>query len=212
MELQVASLEILWEKPMVNLAFSEPSQDEQEQKHFEFLNMAYHSSTIVFRHSSRHELIEATSLKCTHRTISNYLELCSNYVAGSVFFSKKWSSVSQDWPCFEGPASAIRKGEWEVGVRYQKKVGLPSAGPRPFTRTLEKPRRDMLNKRELVKLDVEVARLKARLGQTDGLLGTLLIANPSAAWAHDFQIRNEKRIAQSFRNVLLLHFPNIFSD
>ena len=130
-----------------------------------------------FRHSSRHELIEATSLKCTHRTISNYLELCSNYVAGSVFFSKKWSSVSQDWPCFEGPASAIRKGEWEV-ARNQKKVGLPSAGPRPFTRTLEKPRRDMLNKRELVKLDVEVARLKARFGQTDGLLGTLLIANP----------------------------------
>jgi len=33
------------EKSMVNLAFSEPSQDEQEQKHFEFLNMAYHSST-----------------------------------------------------------------------------------------------------------------------------------------------------------------------
>ena len=29
-----------------------------------------------------------------------------------------------------------------------------------------------------MKLDVEVARLKARLGQTDGLLGTLLIANP----------------------------------
>ena len=36
----------------------------------------------------------------------------------------------------------------------------------------------MKDKRELVKLDVEVARLKARLGQTDGLLGTLLIANP----------------------------------
>ena len=74
-----------------------------------------------FKHSSRHELIEATSLKCTHRTISNYLELCSNYVAGNVFFLKKWSSVSQDWPCFEGPASAIRKGEWEV-ANYQKKT------------------------------------------------------------------------------------------
>jgi hypothetical protein len=44
MELQVASLEFC-EKSMVNLAFSEPSQDEQEQKHFEFLNMAYHSSS-----------------------------------------------------------------------------------------------------------------------------------------------------------------------
>jgi hypothetical protein len=69
----------------------------------------------------------------------------------------------------------------------------------------------MLNKRELVKLDVEVARFKARLGQTDGLLGTLLTANPFAAWAHDFQIRNEKD-PRSFRNVLLLYFPNIFSD
>ena len=164
-----------------------------------------------FRHSSRHELIEATSLKCTHRTISNYLELCSNYVAGNVFFLKKWSSVSQDWPCFEGPASAIRKGEWEV-ARYPKiKLGLPSAGPGPFTRTLEKPQRDMLNKRELVKLNVEVARLKARLGQTDGLLGTLFIANPFAAWAHDFQIRNEKD-PQSFRYDMLLHVPNIFLD
>ena len=67
----------------------------------------------------------------------------------------------------------------------------------------------LLNKRELVKSDVEVARLKARLGQTDGLLGALLVANPFAAWAHDFQIRNEKD-PQSFRNVLLLHFPNIF--
>ena len=62
-----------------------------------------HSFRRSSRHSSRHELIEATSLKCTHRTISNYLELCSNYVAGNVFFLKKWSSVSQDWPCFEGP-------------------------------------------------------------------------------------------------------------
>ena len=76
-----------------------------------------------FKHSSRHELIEATSLKCTHRT-------CSNYVAGNVFFLKKWSSVSQDWPCFEGPASTIRKGEWEV-ASYQKKNRLPSAGPGP---------------------------------------------------------------------------------
>ena len=67
-----------------------------------------------FRHSSRHELIEATSLKCTHRTISNYLELCSNYVAGNVFFSKKWSSVSQDWPCFEGQT---RIGEVGCGSR-----------------------------------------------------------------------------------------------
>ena len=163
-----------------------------------------------FRHSSRHELIEATCLKCTHRTISNYLELCSNYVAGNVFFSKKWSRVSQDWPCFEGPASAIRKGEWEV-ARYQKKTWFAQCRAKAFHRTLEKPRRDMLNKRGLVKLDVEVARLKARLGQTDGLLGTLLIANPFAAWAHNFQIRNEKD-PRSFRNVLLLYFPNIFLD
>ena len=92
----------------------------------------------------------------------------------------------------------------------KKKLGLLSAGPRPFTQTLEKPRWDMLNKRELVKLDVEVARLKARLGQNDGLLGTLFIANPFAAWAHDFQIRNDKD-PQSFRYGMLLHAPNIFS-
>ena len=79
-----------------------------------------------------------------------------------------------------------------------------------LTRTLEKPQRNMLNKRELVKLDVEVARLKARLGQNDGLLGTLFIANPFAAWAHDFQIRNDID-PQSFRSGMLLHAPNIFS-
>ena len=39
--------------------------------------------------------------------------------------------------------------------------------------------------------------------------GHCSLANPFAAWAHDFQIRNEKD-PQSFRNVLLLHFPNIF--
>ena len=61
----------------------------------------------------------------------NYLELCSNYVAGSVFFSKKWSSVSQDWPCFEGPASAIRKGEWEV-ARYQKKSWFAQCRAKAF--------------------------------------------------------------------------------
>ena len=138
----------------------------------------------------------------------NYLELCSNYVAGSVFFSKKWSSVSQDWPCFEGPASTIRKGEWEVASYQKKWFAQCRAGA--LTRTLEKPQRNMLNKRELVKLDVEVARLKARLGQNDGLLGTLFIANPFAAWAHDFQIRNDKD-PQSFRYGMLLHAPNIFS-
>ena len=48
------------------------------------------------RHSSRHELIEDASLKWTFRTISNYFELCSNYVAGNVFVFKRWSSVSQE--------------------------------------------------------------------------------------------------------------------
>ena len=80
----------------------------------------------------------------------------------------------------DGPQRSGKANEKLHAIK--KKLGLLSAGPRPFTQTLEKPRWDMLNKRELVKLDVEVARLKARLGQTDGLLGTLLIANPFAAW------------------------------
>ena len=80
-----------------------------------------------FRHSSRHELKENTGLKCTHRTISNYFDLCSNYVVGNVFFWKKWTP----------------KPKLEVGGR----VSQDCAGPGPFTRTLEKPQRDMLNKR-----------------------------------------------------------------
>ena len=28
--------------------------------------------------------------------VSNYFELCSNYVAGNVFVLKRWRSVSQD--------------------------------------------------------------------------------------------------------------------
>ena len=81
------------------------------------------------------------------------------------------------------------------------------------TQTLEKPRWDMLNKRELVKLDVEVARLKARLGQTDGLLGTLLIANPFDILSlHGPMISKSemRKIHGVSVNVLLLHFPNIF--
>ena len=143
----------------------------------------------------------------------NYFELfgtISNYFAFGLFLP---SNGLERFKCtVKASYRPQRSGKANEKLHaIKKKLGLPSAGPKPFTRTLEKPRRDMLNKRELVKLDVEVARLKARLGQTDGLLGTLLIANPSAAWAHDFQIRNEKD-PQSFRNVLLLHFPNIFSD
>ena len=89
-------------------------------------------------HSSRHELIEDARLKSTFRTISNYFELfrtmfelCSNYVAGNVFVFKRWSSVSQDWPCFAGRTSAIRKGEWEV-ARYQKKTWFAQCRAKAF--------------------------------------------------------------------------------
>ena len=144
--------------------------------------------------------------------VSNYFELCSNYVAGNVFVLKRCSSVSQDWPCFAGRTSQ-RSGKANEKLHAIKKnlvCSVPGQGLSPgHLRSHDGICWTLLNKRELVKSDVEVARLKARLGQTDGLLGALLVANPFAAWAHDFQIRNEKD-PQSFRNVLLLHFPNIF--
>ena len=138
-------------------------------------------------HSSRHELIEDARLKSTFRTISNYFELfrtISNYVR-TMFELCCWQRFRFKggvvWVRI-GPAlqdGPQRSGKANEKLRaIKKKLGLLSAGPRPFTQTLEKPRWDMLNKRELVKLDMEVARLKARFGQTDGLLGTLLIANP----------------------------------
>ena len=77
--------------------------------------------------------------------VSNYFELCSNYVAGNVFVLKRWSSVSQDWPCFAGRTSQRSGKANEKLHAIKKKLGLLSAGPRPFTRTLEKPRWDMLN-------------------------------------------------------------------
>ena len=151
-----------------------------------------------FKHSSRHELIEATSLKCTHRT-------CSNYVAGNVFFLKKWSSVSQDWPCFEGPASTTNEK-----LQTIKKKWFAQCRAGALTRTLEKPQRDMLNKRELVKLDVEVARLKARLGQNDGLLGhcSLLILSLHGPMISKSEMTKTHRV---YRYGMLLHVPNIFS-
>ena len=53
--------------------------------------------------------------------------------------------MSQDWPCFAGRTSQRSGKANEKLHAIKKKLGLLSAGPRPFTRTLEKPRWDMLN-------------------------------------------------------------------
>lgn len=47
-------------------------------------------------------------------------------------------------------------------IKVKKSLGLPLHGPGPFVQSLEKKQSDMLNSRELTKLEVEHARIKAR--------------------------------------------------
>jgi hypothetical protein len=81
--------------------------------------------------------------------------------------------------------------------KLSKKKWFAQCRAGALTRTLEKPQRDMLNKRELVKLDVEVARLKARLGQNDGLLGhcSLLILSLHGPMISKSEMRKPHRVS-----------------
>ncbi|CAK9063909.1 unnamed protein product, partial [Durusdinium trenchii] len=49
-----------------------------------------------------------------------------------------------------------------------RQLGLPTTGKGPFARSLSKAQKSMLNERELLKLEVEHARLKADVGSALG--------------------------------------------